>query len=164
MAFFNFYYYSNFKINWTKNEQPIESAQRLSFNYLINEGRAIFTISNVKKDDQSKYTLHASNSSGSASSSANLKVKNVPTIDDTSYVNPDIFQQFELKKKAPVAEGPDNAANARLKIIEPLKDFNLIEGSQVVFSCLIDAHPKPEVISLILKFFQNLFHFILSFF
>lgn len=73
-------------------------------------------------------------------------------------MNPDIFQQFELKKKAPVDEGPDNAANARLTIIEPLNDFNLVEGSQVVFTCLIDAHPKPEVICLSNLAFCKLFH------
>jgi hypothetical protein len=115
---------------------------------MINEGRAIFTILNVRKVDEARYTLEARNSSGSASTSAKLTVKLVPTVDDTSYVNPDVFQQFELKKRPNPANQPNNdgtAANARIKIIEPLKDFNLIEGSQVVFNCTIDAYPKPEV-------------------
>ena len=133
------------QINWTKEGKPLDAAQRFFFNYLINEGKCIFTISNVKKEDQARYTLEARNTSGSAATSANLKVKIVPTVDDTSYVNPDVFQQFELKKRPNSNQPPENAANARIKIIEPLKDFNLVEGSQVVFSCTIDAYPKPEV-------------------
>jgi hypothetical protein len=70
----------------------------------------------------------------------------VPTIDDTSYVNPDVFQQFELKKKPTTNQPPDTIDNARLKIIEPLRDFNLVEGQQAVFSCTVDAYPKPEVV------------------
>lgn len=91
------------------------------------------------------FTLKATNTSGSASTSANLRVKQVATVDDTSYVNPDVFQQFELKKRPNSAQPAESVANARLKIIEPLKDFNLVEGSQAVFSCTIDAFPKPEV-------------------
>ena len=113
---------------------------------MINEGKAIFVISNVKRDDEATYTLTARNPSGEASTSAKLKVKLVPTIDDTSYVNPDIFQQFEIKKKPQPTQPADAVANARLEIIEPLKDFNLVEGAQAVFSCTIDAYPKPEVI------------------
>ncbi len=123
----------------------MNAAQRFAFNYLINEGKAIFVIANVKPDDEGRYTLDAKNPAGSGSTSANLKVKKVPTVDDTSYVNPDIFQQFETKKKPTLTQPSDNLANARLEITEPLKDFSLIEGAQAVFSCTIDAYPKPEV-------------------
>lgn len=135
------------QVNWTKNNQPINSAQRLEFNYLINEGRAYFVISNVKRDDEATYTLTARNEAGEASTSAKLKVKLVPTVDDTSYVNPDVFQQFELKKKPtqPPSDTEENTANYRIKIIEPCQDFTIKEGEQAVFSCKIDAYPKPEV-------------------
>jgi hypothetical protein len=112
---------------------------------LINEGKAIFAISNVKKEDEGKYTLEARNEAGAAQTSAMLTVKVVPIIDDTSYVNPDIFQQFELKKKPTLNEPTDDLSKARLKIIEPLQDCMLIEGSQVIFTCVVDAYPKPEV-------------------
>ena len=128
---------------------------------MINEGKAFLNISNAKLDDQGVFTLTARNFSGVASTSANLKVKQVATIDDTSYVNPDVFQQFELKKKPNLNQPADNVANARLKIIEPLKDFNLVEGSQAVFSCTIDAYPKPEV-HLFLKLNNLFFQFFLS--
>ncbi|RNA22004.1 titin-like [Brachionus plicatilis] len=133
------------KVEWTRENQPLPHALRLSSDYLINEGRALFNIDNVKLDDQATYTLTARNSSGVASTSAKLKVKTVATIDDTSYVNPDVFEQFEMKKKPNWNQPIDNADNARLKIIEPLKDFRLVEGSQAVFSCTIDAYPKPEI-------------------
>lgn len=123
----------------------MNAAQRFYIDYFFNEGKAIFALSNAKLDDQGKYTLLARNTSGTASTSAYLKVKQVPHIDDTSYVNPDVFQQFELKKKPPSNQGPDNVDNARLKIIEPLQDFNLVEGQQALFSCTVDAYPKPEV-------------------
>ena len=124
---------------------PLQAAQRFSFNYLINEGKAIFVISNVKREDQSSYTLEARNKAGVAQTTAKLTVKMVPTIDDTSYVNPDIFEQFETKKKPNLNQPGDNIANARLEIIVPLEDYRLIEGEQAVFSCKIDAYPKPEV-------------------
>lgn len=132
-------------INWTREGKQLDAAQRFYFNYLINEGKCIFTITNVKKDDEGKFTLEARNPSGAAETSAFLKVKLVPTIDDTSYVNPDVFQQFELKKRPTANQPPESATNARIKIVEPLKDLNLVEGNQVVFSCSIDAYPKPEV-------------------
>ncbi len=134
----------------------MNAAQRFAFNFLINEGKAIFVISNVKPDDEGKYTLDAVNLAGSGSTSANLKVIKVPTIDDTSYVNPDIFQQFEVKKKPNVIQPSDNLANARLEIIEPLKDFSLIEGAQAVFSCTIDAYPKPDVIKIKINYLNKI--------
>ena len=102
-------------------------------------------ISNAKLDDEAKYTLTARNKAGEVSTSGKLKVKTVPTIDDTSYVNPDVFQQFELKKKPTEPNSDDHVPNARLKIIEPYRDFYLVEGAQALFSCKIDAYPKPEV-------------------
>ena len=126
----------------------MKAAQRLAFNYLINEGKAVFVISNAKLDDEAKYTLTARNKAGEASTSAKLRVKQVPTVDDTSYVNPDVFQQFELKKKPTQPDSDDQVTNARIKIIDPLKDFYLVEGTQAVFACKIDAYPKPEVVWL----------------
>lgn len=95
-------------------------------------------------DDQGEYTLTARNPAGVASTSAKLKVKNVPSVDDTSYVNPDVFQKFDQKKQPQTNEPADAKANARLKIIEPLKDFHLVEGNQAIFYCKIDAYPKAE--------------------
>ena len=132
------------KITWTKDDAPLQAAQRLTFDYLMNEGKAIFLISNAKTDDQAKYTITARNKAGEAASTASLKVKVVPTIDDTSYVNPDVFQKFEQKKK-PAEQADPNKPNARLKIVEPLKDFHLVEGSQAIFYCKIDACPKADV-------------------
>ena len=124
----------------------MNAAQRLSFNYTNNDGKAVFVISNAKPDDQAKYTLHAKNRSGAASTSANLIVKIVPTIDDTSYVNPDIFDKFELKKKPKDYQEPsNNSLNARIKITVPLKDAVLVEGTLAIFSCTVDAYPKAEV-------------------
>lgn len=108
-------------------------------------------------DDQGKYTLEGRNAAGTASTSAMLKVKSVPTVDDTSYVNPDVFQQFELKKRPTINQPADKCDNARLKIIEPLQDFNLVEGQQAVFTCTVDAYPKPEV-----SIFQNKNHIFLE--
>jgi hypothetical protein len=125
----------------------LNAAQRFYIDYFFNEGKAIFALSNAKLDDQGKYELTARNTSGVASTSAYLKVKSVPTIDDTSYVNPDVFQQFEVKKRPSPNRPADNLDNARIKITEPLRDFNLVEGQQAIFTCTIDAYPKPEVIS-----------------
>lgn len=53
-----------------------------------------------------------------------------------------------MKKKPTINQPADKVDNARLKIIEPLQDFNLVEGQQAVFSCTVDAYPKPEVFHL----------------
>lgn len=142
---------------WTKEGQPLSAAQRFYIDYFFNEGKAVFSLSNAKLSDQGKYTLEGRNAAGSASTSANLTVKSVPTIDDTSYVNPDIFQQFELKKKPTINQPQDKLDNARLKIIEPLQDFNLVEGQQAVFTCTVDAYPKPEVNFTLLKILKSIY-------
>ncbi|RNA14439.1 hypothetical protein BpHYR1_021923 [Brachionus plicatilis] len=113
---------------WTRENQPLQHSLRLSSDYLINEGRALFNIDNVKLDDQATYSLTARNYSGVAWTSAKLKVKTGATIDDKSYVNPDVFEQFEMKKKPNWNQPIGNVDDARLKIIEPLKDFRLVFG------------------------------------
>lgn len=131
-------------ITWTKEGAPLQAAQRLAFNYIISEGKAIFLVSNVKMDDQGSYTITARNSSGEASCTAKLQVNVVPSVDDTSYVNPDVFHKFDVKKRPSDSAEPSSGKEARLKIVEPLKDFHLVEGNQAIFYCKIDAHPKAE--------------------
>jgi hypothetical protein len=72
--------------------------------------------------------------------------KAVPSIDDTSYVNPDVFERFDAKQPRPGAQRAEPAASkqARLKIVEPLKDCHLLDGNQAIFYCKVDAYPAAE--------------------
>jgi hypothetical protein len=62
-------------ISWSKAAAPLQAAQRLAFNYIVNEGKAICLISNANTDDQGTYAITARNASGEASSTATLTVK-----------------------------------------------------------------------------------------
>ena len=122
-------------------------SQRFFSNYFINESKAVLIIQDAKPEDQGKYTVTARNSAGVGSSVASLTVRLVPSIDEHSYVNPDVFQKFELKTPESVAgqSVSTEPLQARIKIIEPLKDNFITEGSPIVFNCKIDANPKAEV-------------------
>lgn len=77
-------------------------------------------------------------------------VKLAPVVADSPRVNPEVFQKFELKTPESSLGQPSSTEplNARIKIIEPLKDAYIVEGSQVVLNCKIDAYPKAEVNSI----------------
>jgi hypothetical protein len=113
----------------------------------MNEGKAVLIVQDVKPEDEGKYTVTARNLAGVGSSVASLVVRHVPGIDDKSYVNPEKFQRFELKTPESTIGQPIEVASfqARIKIIEPLRDTFITEGSQVVLNCKIDAYPKAEV-------------------
>jgi hypothetical protein len=133
-------------LTWLKDGRPLEAAQRFFFNYLIHEAKVVFIISNVKKEDESKYTLFAKNSFGEASTSAKLRVKLVPTIDDTSYVNPDVFQQFELKKRpgqAPDELNYDDNQYKKPYFVKVPKNIEVCEGSPVKLDCVVFGRPTP---------------------
>lgn len=138
------------EIEWTKDGQPLKFSQRFFSDYFIHEGKEVLIIQDVKSADEGKYSLTAKNAAGTSSASASLKVRLVPSIDDKSYVNPDVFQRFENNKLnqdvKPVNEVPLlQKGEPRLKIVEPLKEFYLIEGAEAFFSCKIDSNPKAEV-------------------
>ena len=80
---------------------------------------------------------------------AKLTIKLAPKIDETPRVYPDVVHKFELKTPKVAPEQPESVAvepvKARIKIIEPLKDAYIVEGTQVVLKCKIDAFPKAVV-------------------
>ena len=73
---------------------------------------------------------------------------NVPSIDDTSYVNPDVFNKFDNNKKKPTLLPTGHPSHspgpARLVLTEPIKDFQVLEGNRAIFFCKCDANPTPE--------------------
>ena len=113
----------------------------------MNEAKAVLIIQDVKKTDKGKYMLRAKNAAGSGTADANLNVRHVPSIVDKPFVDPALFDKFELKKPdiGDKPEGPEQALQARLKFVEPLKDIALVEGTPVVFTCKLDAYPKAEI-------------------
>jgi hypothetical protein len=121
--------------------------------YFEKEENAIFAIRDVKKDDAGYYTVTAKNLAGFKASTAKLSVRVQPSIDDTSYINPDVFQKFELKKPHETEDvAGKGEGEAHIKIIEPLKDAHVYEGLQAVFSCKVDANPKAEAHIFSVKF------------
>ena len=121
----------------------MNAAQRVAFNYLINEGKVICVISNVKSTDLGRYTLTARNKAGEASTSANLNVKLVPTIDDTSYVNPDVFQQFETPGQQPTSISDEQYKKPYFVKIP--KNSDLREGASLRLDCLAFGRPFPTL-------------------
>ncbi len=119
-------------------------SERFFIEYFVKEENAVFIIRNVEHDDAGEYTITARNSSGVGSSTARLRVRLEPSVDDTPLINPDAFQKLELKKPSGTPED-ETQTEAHIKIIEPLQDLNVPEGVQAVFTCKIDASPKAEV-------------------
>jgi copper oxidase (laccase) domain-containing protein len=113
-------------------------------------------IQDVKSEDRGKYEVIARNTAGVGSSTATLTVTFGPSIDENHQVDPNAFQKFELKTPESKVSEPVSTEplQARIKIIEPLKDTYIVEGSQVVLNCKIDAYPKAEV--RIIFFVNNL--------
>lgn len=128
-------------IHWTQDGAPLKAAQRVAANYLINEGKAIIVISNVKQGDLGKYTLTARNKHGEASSTAQLNVKLVPAIDDTSYVNPDAFQQFEAPGQQPT--GTSEEQYKKPYFVKVPKNADVREGAVLRLDCLAFGRPFP---------------------
>ena len=122
-------------VQWTQDGAPLKAAQRVAFNYLINEGRAICVISNVKSTDLGKYTLTARNKAGEASTTASLNVKLTPTIDDTSYVNPDVFSQFETPGQLPTVGSEEQYKKPYF--VKTPKNAEYREGAVLKLDCLL---------------------------
>lgn len=136
------------KIEWKKDGQPLKYSQRIFTDYFLIDNKAVLIIQDVRREDEGKYELTARNIAGVGTASASLNVRLVPVIEDRPFINPEAFQKFELKpidSSAAPNEASDTAAKARLKIVEPLRDFILVEGAPAVFNCKIDAYPKAEV-------------------
>ena len=140
---------SKFKIEWRKDGAPIVYSQRYFTEYFLNEKKAVLIIEDVRLEDQGKYEVTARNPAGVGSSVASLLIKLAPHIDETPRVYPDVVHKFELKTPKVAPEQPESVAvepvKARIKIIEPLKDAYIVEGSQAVLDCKIDAYPKAIV-------------------
>jgi hypothetical protein len=131
------------KVEWTVDNTALRYSERFFIEYFEKEENAVFVIRDVKKDDAGYYTITAQNSAGFKTSTARLSVLTQPSIDDTSYINPDAFQKFESKQPNKEQNVAD-AGEVHIKIIEPLVDARVVEGSQAVFSCVVDANPKAE--------------------
>jgi hypothetical protein len=95
----------------------------------------------VKSSDLGKYTLTAKNSAGEASTTANLNVKLVPTIDDTSYVNPDMFQQFETPGQQPVQTSEEQYKKPYF--VRVPKNTDIREGATLKLDCVAFGRPFP---------------------
>lgn len=95
----------------------------------------------MKQGDLGKYTLTAKNKVGEASTSANLTVKLVPTIDDTSYVNPEAFQQFETPGQQASAGGDEQYKKPYF--VKVPKNANVREGAVLRLDCLAFGRPFP---------------------
>ena len=147
-------------VEWRYNEQPLPAAQRFFFDYSLSDGKCVFVISFTKLDDGGTYSLVATNPYGECSTSARLVVKQLPSVDDTAYVNPDIFRQLELKHQQPKPKpltAPGSQAkmrsmpphdSAHIRIVVPLKDVHARKDESALLTCKIDAQPRPEVVWL----------------
>ena len=121
------------------------ASQRYETNYDYYTGYANLVIKSANCDDKGNYQCVASNVAGSDQTAANLIVKFVPNVDDTSYINPDALRHLE-----PVNLGPHPDENPDEKYKKPYfvkvpKDTEVREGAVVRLDCLAFGRPTPEL-------------------
>ena len=96
-----------------------------------------------RPDDQGTYTVKATNPVGKDETSCKLTIKPTPGIDTRPFVEPEKFGPLEVKAPPPTKE--DMQKMEPPKVIIPLEDKSLKEGSPVLLKSKIIGRPTPDV-------------------
>ena len=72
-----------------------------------------------------------------------------PTIDTSTYVNPELFAQFEVKPATqPTYEEEVKRAP---RLIQPLRSTQALEGKPIALVAVVDGFPIPQVLMQFLR-------------
>ncbi len=121
------------------------ASQRLDFDYNLSTFISTLNIKVTKRVDLGQYRVLAENIAGKAETSCKLFIQEVPSIDETPYVNPDSFRQLEFPLKHPYPSGDDQGEPKPALIVKPLEDRECFEGETISFICEVKGTPKPTV-------------------
>ncbi|XP_074857098.1 myosin light chain kinase, smooth muscle isoform X2 [Carettochelys insculpta] len=114
------------QITWLLNDEPIQYAHSI-----LENGVAKLTVQDALPEDDGVYTCLAENSTGRASCSAQVTVK----------------EKRSSKKVESTQSGPANKTFAPV-FLKGLSDLKVMDGSQVIMTVEVSANPPPEIIWL----------------
>lgn len=120
------------------------ASMRCDFDYNLLTSIATLHIKNTNLTDLATYTVVAENIAGKADTACKLTIDAVPNIDETPYVNPEIFHKLEAGPRRPILN-EDTLTKAPFLSVKELKDQVCNEGDTVSFICEVKGYPKPEV-------------------
>lgn len=121
------------------------ASQRFDFDYNLSTCILTLNIKDSKRSDLGEYKVVAENIVGKADTACKLFIHEIPSIDETPYVNPDSFKQLEFPLKNQPTNDDDNANKQPALIVKPLEDRECFEGETISFSCEVRGNPKPTV-------------------
>ncbi|CAF4706986.1 unnamed protein product, partial [Rotaria socialis] len=100
----------------------------------------------ARPDDQGTYTVRAINPVGSDETTCDLTVRPTASIDTRPFIQPDRFAPLEVKAPPPTKEDLDKMEPP--KVIVPLENLQVTEGSPVLLKATIIGKPTPNFVWL----------------
>ena len=152
-------------MTWFKDNEPLPNATRYTTNYDLRTDIVILKIDDGRPSDVGNYRVLAENDAGKDETNCYVFVTAVPSIDETPFINPDVFRNLEYSGPRKTNELPEDVALAKNPwlTVKELKDQTCQEGETVSFVCEIKGYPIPDVIDkkidLIKCFFKYYFIF-----
>ena len=121
-------------------------ATRYTMNYDLRTDIVILKIDDGRPHDIANYRVLAENEAGKDETQCNVFITPVSSIDETPFINPEVFRNLETrpKKSNEQPEPADLNKNPWLDV-RSLKDQSCREGETVSFICDIRGYPIPEV-------------------
>ncbi len=119
------------------------ASQRCDFDFNLPTQIATLNIKNGKLQDTGTYKVVGENIAGKAETRCDLKIDEVPNIDETPLIDPEAFDGLEK----PYKKRPDVSNNYQepVLIVRDLKDQLVNEGQPVYFECEVKGTPEPQV-------------------
>ncbi|CAF3722525.1 unnamed protein product [Rotaria socialis] len=128
---------------WYKNGQPLYEGNRFTTKYDIYTKTLTLQVLAARPDDQGTYTVRAINPVGSDETTCDLTVRPTASIDTRPFIQPDRFAPLEVKAPPPTKEDLDKMEPP--KVIVPLENLQVTEGSPVLLKATIIGKPTPNV-------------------
>ncbi|CAM2700506.1 unnamed protein product [Rotaria socialis] len=131
---------------WYKNGQPLYEGNRFTTKYDIYTKTLTLQVLAARPDDQGTYTVRAINPVGSDETTCDLTVRPTASIDTRPFIQPDRFAPLEVKAPPPTKEDLDKMEPP--KVIVPLENLQVTEGSPVLLKATIIGKPTPNFVWL----------------
>ncbi|CAF4571736.1 unnamed protein product, partial [Rotaria magnacalcarata] len=131
---------------WYKNGQPLYEGNRFTTKYDIYTKTLTLQVLAARPDDQGTYTVRATNPVGSDETTCNLTIRPTASIDTRPFIQPDRFAPLELKAPPPTKADLDKMEPP--KVVVPLENLQVTEGSPVLLKATIVGKPIPNFVWL----------------
>ncbi|GFS02464.1 titin, partial [Elysia marginata] len=157
------------QVIFTKGGQPLVDGPRHRVNIDERTGRCSLVITGTRPEDEGEYICTAMNPSGEAATSCQIKHEGPrvqqPVTEDISpefivtsfenrlmeqieYRDGKVRLQSETETEYDTDQPEERVASDQLQapeIVQPLKDFRLMEGTDVTFVCKVTGRPRPKI-------------------